>query len=61
MKVKTIRELVSEKYSLNHLIASKVEAPRAIYDDAIVKVTLIYDDGEINIELPVSYETINNS
>ena len=33
--------------------ANKVEAPRAIYDDAIIKVALIYDDGEINIELPV--------
>lgn len=54
MKVKTIRELVSEKYSLNHLIASKVEAPRAIYDNAIVKVTLVFDEGEINIELPVT-------
>lgn len=52
--MKTIRELVGGKYSLNHLIASKVEAPRAIYDDAIIKVTLIYDDGEINIELPVT-------
>ena len=58
MKVKTIRELVSEKYSLNHLIASKVEAPRAIYDDAIVKVTLVFDEGEINIDLPVILLTL---
>ena len=56
--MKTIRELVSEKYSLNHLIASKVEAPRAIYDNAIVKVTLVFDEGEINIDLPVILLTL---
>ena len=53
MKVKTIRELVSEKYSLNHLRESRVQAPNAIYDNAIVKVTLVFDEGEINIELPI--------
>ena len=54
MKVKTIRELVSEKYSLNHLRESRVQSPKAIYDDAVVKVTLVFDEGEINIELPVA-------
>ena len=58
MKVKTIRELVSEKYSLNHLRESRVQAPKAIYDDAVVKVTLVFDEGEINIDLPVILLTL---
>lgn len=54
----TLKEVIRQKYSLNHLDKVSIKAPASIYDEAIVKVTLTYysegmSNGKFTICLPI--------
>ena len=58
MKHKQLREIIGDKYSLNHLDSVAIKSPESLDDEAVVKVTLKYaseglDKGQFTIELPV--------
>ena len=58
-KSKTLGEVIGEKYSLNHLDKVTIQAPKNLYDDAFVRVTLSYYSEGCNkekfvISMPIS-------
>jgi len=59
IKRKTLGDIIGEKYSLNHLDWVTIKAPRTIYEDAVVRVTLAYysegrSKGRFTISMPIS-------
>ncbi len=59
--MKSLGEMINEKYSFNHLASSIVRAPKTLDDDAVVEVTLTYYSegygrGRFTIKLPIILE-----